>query len=661
MMTLNKYTVALLVAGCSHFGTSLAQDADFSELSLEDLLSIEVEVGVASTKAETIIETPAIVSRYDAADMEKMGLLTLKDILSFFPGFVLQDGKNSTMVMIRGVSESFNQKVLFLLDGIPYYMPSHGEIPLLGTPIEAIERVEVIRGPGAVIYGTNASGGVISVVTKKDSSKAVAARVNTNPFGNLSAYYGHEFSEDVSVSVSFEFQEDDGYEADYLNTPSGPAGRGFPAGPNSASADKVENVRSILLTARVHNWNFLLQTFDHETNGLIRFDTALSEGEIENNGDLIHVDYSIKAGPVDLNFFADRNEFHFLHFALNANTFGTVSTLDFSNGGDDNTRTRFGFRGNWIVNDNWSFLFGAEDEERSSGDFRIRNLPDDGFEFVNLAAIDVEEFSAYAQVDYTADKWRLLVGGRFTENDVSGNDITPRFSLVRTLNEYSSIKLLRSVGFNSPTLVQGGINLPGTAISDPDITAETITSNEIAYSYNKGNVLFIANAFYTELENLIERQPTGNGNESQFTNSDDIVERSGVELDSQFVIDRWKIYANVSYLREGNDASLADENDAFAFFSPKYTVYAGFSYQIDTKHSVGASLRHIDERNDYDAVSILNLSYNYRSAHHEIFATLNNSTGEDIVSADAGRLRATTVIPGANPDPNLTLGYRYKF
>lgn len=172
---------------------------EMENISLDELLSLDVSVDVASSKVESIIDTPAIVSRYDTKDMQKLGLHTLKDVLSFFPGFVVQDGKVTSMVMIRGISETFNQKVLFLLDGVPYWMPAHGDIPLLGIPIEAIDRVEVIRGPGAVIYGTNASAGVISVVTKKDQSKLVALKLNNNPLVNTSAYIGHK---NISMSIT---------------------------------------------------------------------------------------------------------------------------------------------------------------------------------------------------------------------------------------------------------------------------------------------------------------------------------------------------------------------------------------------------------------------------------------------------------------------------
>ena len=102
----------------------LLQAEELLDLSLTELGNITVTV--ASTHEETIQKTPAIVSRYEMDDMAKMGLRTLKDVLSFVPGVVLNDIKSGpTSIMIRGVYEAYNQKVLFLVDDVPYWMPSH--------------------------------------------------------------------------------------------------------------------------------------------------------------------------------------------------------------------------------------------------------------------------------------------------------------------------------------------------------------------------------------------------------------------------------------------------------------------------------------------------------------------------------------------------------
>lgn len=637
-----------------------ASSVNIYSLSLEELLAIEVNVEVASTKAESIIDTPAMVSRYDTIDMERMGLRTLKDILSFFPGFVVQDSKNATQVIVRGISDSFNQKILFLLDGVPYWMPSHGDIPLLGIPIEAIERVEVIRGPGAVIYGTNASAGVISIVTKKQSSNQVTLKLNNNPLSNLSGYYSSEINEDVRYNISFEFQKDEGYDAYFKNTPGGPPSRGFPPGPNDGVISKGNDISSLLVNLKYHNFNLSMQSFQSDFNGPIRYDTILAAGLYEQKGGLFHLNYNGNYKDINFQIFTDYNQFHFHSAAENADTFGSTSQITFTDDGEDTYRARLGGKLNWQLNSDLSALLGAEVEKRSIDDYVIIDDLSDNILTNIIERQDNLEKSLYAQLDYNIGAWRLLVGGRYTQNDNSGNDLTPRISIVRKLNDNSSLKLLHSVGFNSPNFLQSGISLPGTLVSDPTLSAEIATTSEIAYSYNKDTLLFMISGFYTEINGLIAREPTGNGNELEFTNRADTLLRYGFESELQMVLGSWKIYSNFSYLYQGNK-DIQKVNDVFAQFSPKYTFYSGFYYQLKDRHSIGSSLRHFSERVNSDAIDQVNLNYNYHAPQYDIFITLSNVLSTTIANGDVGRNRSTTFIPSADPDANVTIGYSYRF
>ncbi len=134
-------------------------------LSLEEVLALRLRVSVASTKPETITQTPAIVSTLTRQQMEKLGLTTLTDVLSFIPGFMVGKSLEGTAtVMIRGVPV----KALLLLDGVPYREPGNNYEPFSGIAFQSIERIEAIRGPGAVIYGSNATAGVINIITRQD-------------------------------------------------------------------------------------------------------------------------------------------------------------------------------------------------------------------------------------------------------------------------------------------------------------------------------------------------------------------------------------------------------------------------------------------------------------------------------------------------------------
>ena len=145
-------------------------------LPLDQLLNISV----VSKESESFASSPGVVTAYDARELEALGLKNLIDFIHFVPGIEINEQLSELRtVQIRGLPANSNQKVLFMLDGVPYWMPESGDIPLSGVPIQAIERIEVIRGPGSILYGTNASTGVINVVLRKDKALSINA-YNTN-------------------------------------------------------------------------------------------------------------------------------------------------------------------------------------------------------------------------------------------------------------------------------------------------------------------------------------------------------------------------------------------------------------------------------------------------------------------------------------------------
>ena len=144
------FSVWICVASFSAPCLALPSGSEFLDTDLSDLANLKVSI--ASSEPERIVDTPAVVTAYKTSNMEKLGFNTLEDVLNFVPGVQVQDTAIGTKaVMIRGLVEAFNQKVLFLLDGTPYWQPSHGGTPILAMPFTYIEKVEVIRGPGAVI------------------------------------------------------------------------------------------------------------------------------------------------------------------------------------------------------------------------------------------------------------------------------------------------------------------------------------------------------------------------------------------------------------------------------------------------------------------------------------------------------------------------------
>jgi iron complex outermembrane receptor protein len=169
---------------------------NLNDLSLEGLFNIKVTL--ASKEEETVRDSPSTVTVYTQADIRAIGARTLNDLLAVTPGF---DVRPENQIDVRGISSTFNNRVLLLLDGVPMddaYYGANGKTTDL-VYLDYVERVEIIRGPGSALYGTNAFAGVVSVTThtgalaKGGPALELIGGASTDREGRGTATYGNTF------------------------------------------------------------------------------------------------------------------------------------------------------------------------------------------------------------------------------------------------------------------------------------------------------------------------------------------------------------------------------------------------------------------------------------------------------------------------------------
>jgi iron complex outermembrane receptor protein len=147
---------------------SFAQQPDLTQLSLEDLMNTKVTS--VSKKEQSLSRTAAAIFVISAEDIRRSGATNIPDLLRMVPGVdVAQIDANTWAISVRGLNGRFSNELLVLVDGRNVYTPSFGGVlwDTLNLPLEDIERIEVIRGPGGTIWGANAVNGVINIITKK--------------------------------------------------------------------------------------------------------------------------------------------------------------------------------------------------------------------------------------------------------------------------------------------------------------------------------------------------------------------------------------------------------------------------------------------------------------------------------------------------------------
>ncbi len=151
-------------------GTPPTPPPDLAALDLEQLMQLEV-VYAAAKRNQNPREAASVVSVVTAADIRQYGYRTLADILRSLPSFYVSYDRNYSYVGVRGFAQpgDYNSRVLLLVNGLRtndnvYDMAYVGEEFVVD--VDLIDRVEVVRGPSAAIYGTSAFFAVINVVTK---------------------------------------------------------------------------------------------------------------------------------------------------------------------------------------------------------------------------------------------------------------------------------------------------------------------------------------------------------------------------------------------------------------------------------------------------------------------------------------------------------------
>ena len=145
-----------------------AQQRDLTELSLEELSKMEVTS--ASRKEQRLEDVPAAVFVIRGEDLRRTGVRSIPEALRMAPGVqVARIDANKWSVSIRGFADRFGNKLQVLVDGRSVYSPLFSGVfwDVQDTNLEDIDRIEVIRGPGASVWGANAVNGVINIITKK--------------------------------------------------------------------------------------------------------------------------------------------------------------------------------------------------------------------------------------------------------------------------------------------------------------------------------------------------------------------------------------------------------------------------------------------------------------------------------------------------------------
>src|SRR5438128_1926012 len=164
-----RWLSLLLILGIAR-SPAVAQNApegDFKKLTLEELL--DVNVTSVSRKAESLSKTAAAITVITAEDIRRTGVTSIPEALRLVPGLqVARFNNGSWAISARGFNSTAANKLLVLIDGRTVYSPLFSGTfwEVQDLILDDIARIEVVRGPGAALWGSNAVNGIINIITK---------------------------------------------------------------------------------------------------------------------------------------------------------------------------------------------------------------------------------------------------------------------------------------------------------------------------------------------------------------------------------------------------------------------------------------------------------------------------------------------------------------
>src|SRR5580692_8277687 len=161
-----KHTFVIVACLCAPARGQNSID-DLTKASLEELANIQVTS--VSKKEQALSKAGAAVFVITQEDIRRSGMMNIPDLLRMVPGVnVARLDSNAWAISIRGFNSRYSNKVLVLIDGRSVYSEVFSGVywDQQNVPLEDIDRIEVIRGPGGTVWGANAVNGVINIITK---------------------------------------------------------------------------------------------------------------------------------------------------------------------------------------------------------------------------------------------------------------------------------------------------------------------------------------------------------------------------------------------------------------------------------------------------------------------------------------------------------------
>jgi iron complex outermembrane receptor protein len=469
---------------------------DLTELPIEALMEMEVPkvYGVSKVEQKTT-EAPSSVTVITAEEIKRYGYRTLADVLQSVQGFYVSYDRNYAFLGARGVNlGDFNARILVLIDGHRInnnltdgaYLDS-----AFLLDVDLIERVEIIRGPGSVVYGNNAFFGVINVITRQ--GQHVDGAEVSGEYGSFDAYkgratYGRQFTNGFGLLLSGSYYDSHG--DDRLYYPEfDQRSSSDPRATNNGVAEDLDDDSFGSFFGSLSYRDFALQ------GGYIRRDkgnptaqylTTFNDPGLSTTDERSYAALKYEHSFTDVVEVTARAYYDSSVFEIGYPFGGTVfEEKDIGEwwGAELQVSKRL-----W---EHHLFSVGAEYRDDFNQERRLSGQP--------TYREDRQSHGFYAQANIAVvTNLHLDAGIRYDQYGDFDPAFNPRVALIYNPAEKSTLKAIYGTAFRAPNFLELSLSSPGQL--DP----ETITSYELVYEQGIGQNLRSSLAgFYNQMHDLI--------------------------------------------------------------------------------------------------------------------------------------------------------------
>jgi outer membrane receptor for ferrienterochelin and colicins len=686
----------------------IAQDPDDS---LTLLYGDEETVSIATGTKKPLRLAPSVASVITAEDIRAMGAQSLDEVLQAVPGVHVSLGvRYSSLISIRGIHTKFNPQVLMLINGYPITeLYSGSRAPTFRIPVNNIDRVEVIRGPGSAVYGADAFAGVINIITKDVRS---LPDFEIGVIGGSFETYGGwiqtstEWSGwDVGLSIELLHSNDDEdriIRSDLQSGLDAVFGTHASLAPDPA-ATNYDIINTRVQLARAH-WQLSLNSWKQDKGGI---GAGIAEA-LDPYGYQNVEQHLFEFGYNSENLFDNwqfTGKYNYLYLKQQSHytilppgttlPIGSDGNLNFATAPANFVMFTDGLLGNPGGEDkNSAFEFAAfysglpMHRIRFAGGYKTQTL--ETFEAKNFGpgiidgSISVIDGTLTDVTDtpfiYMPDKnrnikhlsiqdewslyndWELTIGVRYDDYSDFGSTVNPRLALVWQTTYKLTSKLLYGRAFRAPSLSeQFAINNPVT-LGNPDVDPEKIDTVELSFEYRPSyDVRTKLTAFRYNIDGLIDYADSdslpGGGSIAQNIHDQ---EGYGLEFEAAWqVSDTLSLAGNYSWQNSENKATGRAIADA-----PQQLAYVDVRWQLSPAWTWGVQLHRVadrerswgDSRDNIDDYTLVNA--NVYSRQLLPFMDVNFSI-RNLFDEDA-REPSTGPVPSIPSDHPLE-GRRYLF